>query len=81
PNYQEISNYLYNLFENSCIKALLSHPSKEMVMMIEEFNPVLLTGDDMYEIWLEKCFEFAEENGVPLAEWIENKPAFSFSAE
>lgn len=61
------------------IKKLLSHPSAEMYQMIEDFNPVLLSGNDMYEAWLTMCCEFAEEHSVPLREWIEEKPVFSFS--
>lgn len=61
------------------IKALLMHPTPEMCLMIKEFNPSLLLGDDMYEAWLEICCKFASENGVPLREWIESKPTFLFS--
>lgn len=61
------------------IKALLRHPSSEMYMMIKDFNPVLLRSDDMYEAWLRICCKFADENRVPLREWIESKPTFSFS--
>ena len=50
-----------------------------MYMMIKEFNPVLLRSDDMYEAWLSICCKFADENRVPLREWIESKPTFSFS--
>ena len=56
------------------IKALLRNPSVEFVMMIKEFNPILLQQGDMYEAWLSICCEFAKENGVPLREWIEEKP-------
>ena len=55
-------------------KALLRNPSAEFLMMIKEFNPVLLQQGDMYEAWLRICCEFAKENGVPLREWIEEKP-------
>lgn len=61
------------------IKALLRHPSGEMRLMIEEFNPVLLEGDDLYENWLAICCELAGKKGVPLREWIEKKPVFTFS--
>ena len=30
------------------------------------------------EAWLEICCKFAEENNVPLREWIEEKPSFLF---
>lgn len=61
------------------IRALLLHPSAELLMMIKEFNPTLLENGDMYEAWLDICCGFASENGVPLREWIEEKPVFSFS--
>ena len=31
------------------------------------------------EAWLEICSKFADENNVPLREWIEEKPSFLFS--
>ena len=60
------------------IKALLNHPSVELLLMIKDFNPILLEHSDMYEAWLEICCGFAKENGVPLRDWIEEKPLFSF---
>lgn len=61
------------------IKATLRHPSKEMRMLISDYNPALLKKDDMYEAWLDICCEFAKANKVPLREWIEQKPKFKFS--
>lgn len=61
------------------IKAMLSNPTNDMLLMIKEFNPALLKCNDMYEGWLEICCEFANEHNVPLKEWIANKPVFSFS--
>ncbi len=61
------------------IKAVLRHPSSEMYMMIKDFNPILLQSEDMYEAWLNICCKFADENNVPLREWITDKPAFLFS--
>ncbi|MGM9769089.1 MAG: hypothetical protein ACI3Z0_11650 [Candidatus Cryptobacteroides sp.] len=61
------------------IKALLRYPSRELIMMIEDFNPVLLSGEDMYEEWLAICCEFAGKKGVPLREWIEKRPIFTCS--
>lgn len=61
------------------IRAMLRHPSTEMYMMIKDFNPILLRSDDMYEAWLKICCTFANENHVPLKEWIDNKPTFMFS--
>lgn len=61
------------------IKALLRHPTSELLMLITDFNPILLKGKDMYEAWLNICCTFAKENGVPLREWIDEKPTFMFS--
>lgn len=61
------------------IKATLRHPSKEMLMLISDYNPALLKKDDMYEAWLDICCKFAKEKKVPLRDWIEQKPNFSFS--
>lgn len=61
------------------IKALLHNPTAEMIMLIKDYNPSLLKGKDMYESWLKQCCVFAKENGVPLREWIKDKPKFTFS--
>lgn len=61
------------------IKALLRHPSTEIMMMIKDFNPILLEQNNMYDAWLEICCDIAKEYGVPLKEWIEEKPNFTFS--
>ena len=61
------------------IKAMLRHPTSEMCIMIKEFNPALLLNNDMYEAWLKTCCKFADENHVPLREWIDKKPEFLFS--
>lgn len=61
------------------IRKLLHDPSAELLMMIKEYNPDLLQKDDLYEAWVCKCEEFAQENGVPLREWLNEKPTFLFS--
>lgn len=61
------------------IKALLQHPTKEMVDLIAEYNPTILQGDDYYEGWLRMCCEIADRNNVPLREWIAKKPIFKYS--
>ena len=61
------------------IRESLLHPSAELIMMIKDFNPVLLEADDMYEAWLDICCGNAAECDVPLREWIEEKPVFLFS--
>ena len=61
------------------IKNILRNPTPEMVLMIKEFNPELLKHKDMFKSWLEMCIIFAKQNQVPLLEWIEQKPHFTFS--
>ncbi len=61
------------------IKAMLTHLTAEMEMMIMEYNPVLLASKNPYEEWLKICCKFADENNVPLREWVERKPRFLFS--
>ncbi len=61
------------------IKVLLNNPSTELIMLIKEFNPILLEMDDMFEAWLKICCEIAKGYGVPLRKWIEEKPYFLFS--
>lgn len=61
------------------IMALLRQPSSEMLLLIKDFNPMLLKKSDMYEAWLQMCCEFAKTYDVPLRKWIEDKPVFSFS--
>ena len=50
------------------IKALLKHPTKEMLDLIAEHNPTILQGNDHYEEWLKICYEIADKNNVPLQE-------------
>jgi len=61
------------------IKAILTHPTNDMLLMIKEFNPILLRTDNMYDAWLSDCCKFAKEYDVPLKEWIMKKPTFTFS--
>lgn len=61
------------------IKALLLHPTKEMLDLIAEYNPRILRGNDCYEGWLDMCCEIADRNNVPLKEWIAERPTFQYS--
>lgn len=61
------------------IKALLSHPSDELLAMIDEYNHELMETDDMFDGWVNQCMKFAEENNVPIIDWIRQKPVFMFS--
>lgn len=60
------------------IKKILDNPPADMLALIEEFNPTII-GNDMYAKWINECNKFASEKNVPLLEWIDNKPTFSFS--
>lgn len=61
------------------IKDILTSPTPEMSKMIEEYNPALLTAPTLYEGWLKICMAYADIAKVPLLEWINNKPIFTFS--
>ncbi|SDN72610.1 hypothetical protein SAMN04487900_102127 [Prevotella communis] len=61
------------------IKDALCNPSDELRKLIEDYNPQLLDGGNPYKKWLDICLVYAEKEGVPLEEWINNKPLFSFS--
>ena len=61
------------------IKSQLKYPSKELLMLIEDYNSQLLKGGDLYDNWLKTCMEYAAKAKVPLERWIEGKPKFTFS--
>ena len=61
------------------IKDALCNPSDELRKLIEDYNPQLLDGGNPYKKWLDICLVYAEKEGVPLEDWINNKPLFSFS--
>lgn len=61
------------------IKALLSSPTHELLLLIKDYNPALLKDDKLYENWLNICLGYARKAKVPLLEWIESKPTFTFS--
>ena len=57
----------------------LTYPTSELLMLIEDYNPLLLKGGNLYRNWLAICLEYAEAAKVPLEQWIEEKPTFTFS--
>ena len=61
------------------IKKALNDPTRELVLLIQDYNPQLLKGGNMYSNWLKICLKYAESEKVPLADWIERKPTFTFS--
>ena len=60
------------------VASLLDNPSKEVLMLIEEYNPDLLKGSSIYENWLMQCDRFARKKDVPIIDWINEKPEFTF---
>ena len=61
------------------IKALLTHPTSEMMALIRDFHPTLLLHINMFEAWVSLCEEYAQKDNVPLRLWIKTKPKFQFS--
>ena len=61
------------------IRSQLTYPTKELNMLIEDYNPQLLKGGNLYENWLNICLKYADTAKVPLKKWIEDKPDFTFS--
>jgi len=57
----------------------LTYPTSELLMLIEDYNPLLLKGGNLYKNWLAICLKYAEAAKVPLEQWIEEKPTFTFS--
>lgn len=61
------------------IQEILDSPSTEMLMLIKDYNPSLYKSSNRYKHWLDLCCKYAEEYNIPLKDWIEEKPKFSFS--
>lgn len=61
------------------IKDMLTYPTTELLKMIAEYNPVLLKSKNLYEEWLKICYAYAKVENVPLKDWINVKPVFTFS--
>lgn len=61
------------------IRDMLQNPTKEMMMLISDYNPILLKGNDLFSNWLDICCGFIQNEEVRLKEWIKSKPKFQFS--
>ncbi len=61
------------------IKKTLNDPTKELMMLIQDYNPQLLDNGNLYDNWLKICLQYAEKEKIPLEEWIKEKPMFTFS--
>lgn len=74
---EQIFNVIVCLSDD--VRMTLSNLTTDMYQMIREFNPQLLKGKDMYESWVNICCAIASQHKIPLREWIETKPKFTFS--
>ena len=61
------------------IKHMLYNPTTDLLMLIEEYNPYLLKGNDLFKNWLSICQEYAPAYGIQISDWIDSKPTFTFS--
>ena len=61
------------------IKNMLQSPDLEMMKLISDYNPAINKGGNRWRNWLDICLNYAEIYKVPLEEWIEKKPVFTFS--
>ncbi len=61
------------------IKKMLTEPTNELLMLIEDYNPSLLNGNKLFDNWVDLCVMYAEQLNVPLMKWIKTKPQFTFS--
>ena len=61
------------------IKEMLQSPDMEMIKLIADYNPTLNKGGNRWKNWLDICLMYAEEHNVPIEDWIEKKPEFTFS--
>ncbi len=73
---EEFSNVINYADE---VKAMLLHPTKDFLQMIQEYNPEIAESENMYSKWIDVCCNYAGENGEHLRKWIEEKPEFTFS--
>lgn len=61
------------------IKEMLENPSMELIMLIQNYNPSLLSGKTMWDEWLKICSEYIKCYNVDLESLIILKPRFTFS--
>ena len=61
------------------IRKLLAEPTADFLQMIEEYNPILMKGEDLYKEWINMCCDIVVDYNIPLKEWIDTKPIFAFS--
>lgn len=74
-----VSQVLNNVVTHSDrVREMLENPTKDLLSLIEDYNPELLDGGDLFDNWISLCGKIVGDN-VPLREWIGEKPVFSFS--
>lgn len=61
------------------IKEMLNNPSPELLMLIKDYNPVLLSKDSPWNEWIDICSGYAKSYNINLLELINDKPQFTFS--
>ena len=64
---------------SNTIKILLEEKNEDIKKLIEEFRPDMFKSSNYYEYWLNECVKLGNEYNVPIADWINEKPIFSFS--
>lgn len=86
-NGKPIKNSVPQVFNNivqhaDMVRMMLKHPTKELLSLIQEYNPQLLKGPNkhsLYDNWLNMCQEKADDYGISIIDWIKDKPEFEFS--
>ena len=77
PEVPQVFHRMVNYAER--IQKMLSCPSTELLLLMQDYHPSMLHSVDKYEYWLGLCCEYAKKYNVPLREWIKKKPVFTFS--
>lgn len=60
------------------IRMLLTEPTYDLLLMIKDYNELLLDGKSLWSAWLGQCQEYANQHRINLQKWIEEKPEFTF---
>lgn len=63
---------------SSLVKRILTEPTLEEVLLLQDYNPALYKSKNRYETWLQFCEEKARKDEVPILKWIKEQPKFTF---
>ena len=63
---------------SSAVKRILTNPTQEETLLLQDYNPALYKSKNRYETWLQVCEKKASKEGVPIREWIKERPKFTF---